>query len=83
MRISGLVALVVCVVACTAQDPGPPMPTYGTEAGRTCASACQAKASSCRLGCGQLMRGATTSRQRSQCVDDCNAPLADCYSACE
>ena len=83
LRISGLAFSAVCFVTCTAPNPGPPMPSYTTEVGKACASTCQATASSCKLACGQMMRGATTSRQRAQCVDACNSTLADCYSTCE
>ncbi len=73
----------ICIVTCASESPGPPMPSYTTEAGKACARTCQDKSSNCKLACGQMMRGATTSRQRGQCLDDCDATLPDCYSKCE
>lgn len=83
MRTSGFALLVICIVACATQDPGPPMPSFATEAGMACGRTCKDSCSSCKLACGKLMRGATTSKQRSQCVDDCDAKLSECYSTCE
>lgn len=83
MRTLALAVLAICAAGCESPDPGPPLPSYHTEAGRACARTCQDTSSSCKLGCGTLMRGATTSRQRSQCSERCNATLADCYATCE
>lgn len=83
MKITGLAFVAACLITCATRDQGPEMPSFATEAGKACGHTCQATSSKCRLGCGQMTRGATTTRQRAKCVDECNATLVDCYSTCE
>jgi len=78
-----LALLLLCGAGCAPPYPPPPMPSYGTAEGEACGRTCQDAFVKCKPACGELLGGATTSRQRKQCLNECDVQIADCYARCE
>jgi len=79
MRLVAPALLIVGALGCAAaQQPAPRMPTYTTENGKACARSCQSTFAKCNGACAQ-MRGV----HRTQCLNNCNTTLSDCYATCE
>ncbi len=82
-RVILLLLLITTLFGCTPQSPVPPMPKFETDQGKMCARSCQSTYAQCNQACSQMIGGATTARQRKQCLSNCNQILSDCYSTCE
>ena len=78
-----VIAAILTLLGCAPQTPAPTMPKLTTAEGKACARSCQATYAQCNQACSQMVGGATTARQRNQCLTNCNQTLQDCYSTCE
>lgn len=80
----GVILVAFVMAGCATQTAVPVMPQFTTEAGKACARNSQATYSQCNLACGEMrVKGLTTTKQREQCLNNCNQILKDCYTSCK
>ena len=78
-----VIFLTFIILGCATQTNATVMPQFTTENCKECARNCQMIYAQCNEACSQMVGGATTARQREQCLNNWNQILKDCYWSCE